>query len=422
MRIDIHAETQKKQCYSCKRCGQGCRSFLVPVRAEEREAIEKLRDWRRELGIEDLWMRHKGAGASGYGLAKRADGACVFLDEENLCVIHKHYGLKAKPLACQLFPFVFTPFAGTLRVGLRFDCPGVCESDGEALTTYRKELSRLAQALIGDKAVDAPLPAMRPGASVSAKYLEEVNEAMLRMVGDEEMDLRGRLQWMRAFGEHLERIRWANVGDEDFAGLMAMLEGGLKAEVSRRDVRREAIGTKVRRLLGQVFYMLCQEPGADLHQRGFFAGFAERMERARAMKQVGGIAGVLPAIRRDWPQCQLTPLDESFGGWDGETQAFFESLCNVSIGRDELFWAEFLWVQSGRGTAESAAGGGDDWLGDANRGDESRAPVRDVGRCPCGSHDSRWESGLQRGAGNGPGTIAPAIFSGAFGGVIGLVL
>ena len=103
MQIEIHPEILAKQRYSCNQCSKGCRSFLVGLRPGEAEAIEKLDDWRAKLGVSELFKQSRLVRRTGLSPAKRADGRCVFLGEDNLCEIHRRYQFSL--LSC-LYPLL----------------------------------------------------------------------------------------------------------------------------------------------------------------------------------------------------------------------------------------------------------------------------------------------------------------------------
>lgn len=91
-------------------------------------------------------------------LARRDDGACVFLDDDGLCRIHAKHGEAAKPLACRLYPFAFHPSGKSVAVSLRFDCPSVTANEGKPLAERRRELRNLAAEVVPDRFVEPPPP------------------------------------------------------------------------------------------------------------------------------------------------------------------------------------------------------------------------------------------------------------------------
>jgi lysine-N-methylase len=335
MKIQFHADVLARQRYSCNCCGAGCRSFLVGVRPVEREAILKLEDWseRLQLTKEKVFVMHPAAGRLGYGLAKRADGSCVFLDDENLCLIHKLHGMKAKPLACQLYPFILTPVAGKLHVGLRFDCPAVVRNEGAHLSTYERELKQLCQDLITPEIENLPLPPVYAKHVVGNDKFLAINEAFLKIVDSTALDLVERLYWLYGFSEHLKKVKWDKVTDEDFSDLISMLQGGVLAEVQREKPPRNPIAGKPRKLLGQIFFLLCQPTTVITQEReGFFQKIKKRLALHRTSKHVGEVTGPLPKIQPNWPDCDLSELETSFGPWPEDVQKTLTRYLSCRIG------------------------------------------------------------------------------------------
>ena len=321
MKILIHSELKEQQKYSCKCCGAGCRSFLVAVRPQERQAIEAQENWRESLGVDELFVTHRAAGKLGFGLAKRTDGSCIFLGNDNLCVIHKKFGLKAKPLACQLYPFVLTPVGGRLHLGLRFDCPAVCENIGQNLDDHRKDLKRMARELITADIEKLELPEICFKQKVSVKFFEAINEILLKMTNSDAVPLNDRLQWLRNFVDYLCEIKWQNVTDENFDDLVGMIQGGLLAEIQSRQIPKKAVTGKPRKLLGQIFFLLCQPTSIITAQKkGPLKTLKNRLRLTRMEKQLRQLDGPLPRIQPDWPDCNLQDLETDFGTWPAEVQ------------------------------------------------------------------------------------------------------
>ena len=335
MKIQIHPDVLEHQRYTCNCCGAGCRSFLVGVRPEEREAILKLENWseRLQLSKEKLFVMHPAAGRLGYGLAKRNDGRCVFLDGENLCIIHKLHGMKAKPLACQLYPFILTPVAGKLHVGLRFDCPAVIRNDGAHLSTYERELKQLCRDLISPEIEAIPDPPVRSGHVIDSDKFLALNETFLNMVDSTALDLVDRLDWLYGFTEHLKQVKWDKFPDDDFADLLSMLQGGVLAEVQRNKRQRNLVTGKPRNMLGQIFFLLCQPTTVITGAKeGIFQKIKKRLVLHRHSKQVSLVAGPLPKIQPDWPDCDLSDLEASFGPWPADVQKTLTRYLSCRIG------------------------------------------------------------------------------------------
>ncbi len=82
-------------------------------------------------------------------LARRSDGACLFLNESNnLCRIHEQFGFDAKPIGCRVFPFQIAPtFKDQATVIGRFDCPTVRQNLGAPHADAVSELKRYTNQL-----------------------------------------------------------------------------------------------------------------------------------------------------------------------------------------------------------------------------------------------------------------------------------
>jgi len=108
-------------------CGGGCRSYDVLL--TEPEANRLSYSWWRSLlnGVpDDLPLVVLDSASDQYTL-NRVDDRCVFLDTDNLCIVHKTAGLDAKPIACQFFPFQAVQTPDGLHTSLNVSCRRLVE-------------------------------------------------------------------------------------------------------------------------------------------------------------------------------------------------------------------------------------------------------------------------------------------------------
>lgn len=125
--------------FSCRQCGDCCRSFPVRLSPEEAARYEA-RDWT-ELGIQGpvvTWRREGGAAVA--RLARQRDGACRFLASDGLCEVHRQLGESEKPLACRLYPYVFGPGEEQKVASGHFSCSSIAAGEGPPLQSQRKQL------------------------------------------------------------------------------------------------------------------------------------------------------------------------------------------------------------------------------------------------------------------------------------------
>jgi len=151
------------QNWSCHNCSGCCRQHLIEVTDEERERIVG-QGWSADDGIPDQpVIVRNGRFSRSHRLAHRADGACVFLDDQGLCRIHAKFGEAAKPLACRIYPYTFHPSGRQVAVGLRFSCPTVVENLGASVASQAGELRQIAKQVVPAGITEDPPPEITRG-------------------------------------------------------------------------------------------------------------------------------------------------------------------------------------------------------------------------------------------------------------------
>ena len=176
------------QNWDCNGCAACCRSYHVPVTAEERARIDG-QGWDTDPDLKGVsyFVKNGGwLGGAGYRLNHRADGACVFLGSDNRCRIHAKFGSAAKPLACRVYPFLLVPAGDHWRLGLRFACPTAAAGEGRPLADHLPEAREYAAALEdGSPATrDAPPVPLEPGRVVSWADVLRVVAVVSKLLGD----------------------------------------------------------------------------------------------------------------------------------------------------------------------------------------------------------------------------------------------
>ncbi|MBI9016109.1 MAG: YkgJ family cysteine cluster protein [Phycisphaerae bacterium] len=323
MKLNLSRHISEKQKYSCICCGRGCRAFLVPVGKGEREAIENLAYWPEELGTKDIFGKSSLFGKNIDVLSKRANTDCVFLDrQDQLCIIHKRFGFEAKPLACQLFPVLLTPFAGELRVGLRFDCPGVCNSDGESIQSLLKDARRLATKLIPAGALKNEPPEIWPGVKVLASRFDLLNETMLGVLRRDDIDLIVKLHWLRRFADNLTVVRWDILDEEEACKVTASFSEEILTEECEAGHSYQNLDGRVRKMLGQIFFFLSYPSDVMAPSRTIFQNLINQIKTSIKAHKLNRPKGKLYPIQKDWPNCDKAILEYSFGSWPEDVKMF----------------------------------------------------------------------------------------------------
>lgn len=148
--------------FSCHGCGLCCRVYgVVPATDEEHAAIvARAAELAPHVATpQAAWFSERRSPADPtlhrWHLSHQPNGRCVFLGEQNLCLVHKHLGIEAKPLTCRLFPLQFTRRPDTTIVTIRLECDTLARSRddgvplGEQLEWVREMARRLDPPAVG---------------------------------------------------------------------------------------------------------------------------------------------------------------------------------------------------------------------------------------------------------------------------------
>ena len=211
--------------FTCSLCGDCCRDSNIVVEPHERVVLEGL-DWsgsEPDTAPADTVVE---LGNGAMRLARRDDGTCVYLDEDDRCRIHETFGAEAKPRMCRLFPFAFHPVADRIGVDVAFSCRTV----GEGPLTGKPGASLEHQEAVWRELIEKELGDPRPlEHRVSAKYLiegpllDEMESHLLELLGNRSLSLFDRVRCLRQYA------RLAATGDPgtDAASMLrqAMVNG-----------------------------------------------------------------------------------------------------------------------------------------------------------------------------------------------------
>ena len=125
----IFPEGYHYDCGSCSKCCHTEWNVFVDPTAFEKVCGSPLFDALKEQhGTDPMYMGEVEGNRSCLALVKK-DG-CVFLDSDNLCMIHRDMGLGSKPLGCREFPFLPVPTPDGVVIGLSFYCTAVQDDKG----------------------------------------------------------------------------------------------------------------------------------------------------------------------------------------------------------------------------------------------------------------------------------------------------
>jgi len=275
-----------EQRWSCHSCGNCCRTLVGNLTEEERRRIDE-QGWAERLGVEP-YVRV----GSGWALNKHEDGACVFLDERNLCRIHAEFGEAAKPLACRMFPFSLRQHEHGWQASLRFDCPSVIESKGEPLGSHRQWLAEAAASFTPDDSLSAEVKLAR-GMLATHEEIDALIGRMTRVLTAAEPVLSRRLVGLARATAILGEARFAKVRGARFGELLDVVLGAVEAESRERPA---APTPRQQGMLRQLAFAHAEHLTLQERRAGYASRWRRRWRQLRDAGRFRRGVGVVPKL------------------------------------------------------------------------------------------------------------------------------
>ena len=271
MRLPIYIPELPAQKYSCHGCGSCCRDFTVQLTDAD---MQKLHDqgWKERLGQEYV-VKFRGHS----WLKQTDDGACVFLGDNGLCKVHAEFGLEAKPLACQFFPFMLSPNTRDTHVGISFACGSVVASKGAPLQTHRDDVRRMGELL----PVSAPMPVKLQGQLIATDAeVSMVEGALDGWLCKKNISPAVRYQGLAWLITSLLQANLANMRGEKLRQLLSTLTNAVEHELPLLDWPEPT--PRAWKLLRQAVFTRIEDPKiGDLLKRGKVASVFGQWSRSR---------------------------------------------------------------------------------------------------------------------------------------------
>jgi len=221
------------QNWSCHTCGQCCKEYVVFITDEERKKIIA-QGWEKRPEFSNLTPVVRDGWFGRYRLNHRADGSCVFLDENGRCRIHAQFGEPEKPLACQVYPYVLVPTGDHWRVGVRYACPSATANKGRAVSLQKVEITRYAHELEEREGVQgrslAP-PRLKAWQRLSWDDVDRLVKSLSRIIADEQHSLEFRLRWVLALVAMCRSAKFDKINGSRLSEFLDVLSQGLMADL-----------------------------------------------------------------------------------------------------------------------------------------------------------------------------------------------
>src|ERR1700690_10597 len=141
--LSAHLIVSESARHTFRLCASGCHNYDIMLTEIEARRLS-LDMWRSLLHDvpDDVPLVTVDPVTRQYTLNK-VEGRCVFLDEDNLCIVHKSSGLEAKPIACQFFPLHAIASPGGIHVALNTGCRRLVDMSGDDAPLDEAEARRL---------------------------------------------------------------------------------------------------------------------------------------------------------------------------------------------------------------------------------------------------------------------------------------
>lgn len=192
-------------------------------------------------------------------LRTRPDGACVFLEADNLCYLHRHFGPDIKPVTCRTFPFRPVQRPGGVYAPASVSCRTVRKNllerpiaglDATSLvTTDNPELAALAY----ERYSPGALVLLGRGKKVRVEVLGQIEERMVGLLHERRLPFFSRLLGVRYFLDALIDDPGPGLRPRDVGRCFEQAVGG---DFSLLAERAAAFAPSVRLHVGVLFDLL----------------------------------------------------------------------------------------------------------------------------------------------------------------------
>lgn len=303
------------QNWSCHNCGGCCRQHAIEVTTEERHRILS-QGWTEKEGTptgNSLFEWHSGPPwAKKYRLAHRADGACVFLNDQGLCRIHAKFGEAAKPLACRIYPYAFHPAGKKVTVSLRFSCPSVVANLGRTMSQNSHEIQHIAREVVPngfEKMLPPRISAReRVDWSDSMRFVNAIDTSLAKPGISIRLKLQRALFWLNLVDQaQFEKLSGARLSE--FLHLICQA-----SEDEVPNVARHAdAGGKPSAIAGVHFRLLAAQYARKDTAADRSSGWRGRWKLFRAATRFARGTGYVPPLQTVFREVPFEVLEEPFG-------------------------------------------------------------------------------------------------------------
>jgi lysine-N-methylase len=313
-----------RQRWSCHSCGNCCRTLVGHLFARERERIDS-QGWAEVLGVKPYVRAGRG-----WALNKRPDGACVFLDGDNRCLIHNKFGEEAKPLACRIFPFSVRAVRGGWQASLRFDCPSAASSVGKPIGQYRVWLGDLAGQLDHDAPSRDDVAGLPSGGRATIDEIEMLITRFVRWITKDGVPLTSRLVGGARVTSELSAATLKKVRGRRLGELMDMMFRALPAESQSFPT---ASDSRQRAMLRQLAFAHAEHVSLAEMRAGPIGKLRKRWQQLQMARQFRAGVGPAPPLPGFSGGVTFEAIEGIEAAGDDDARRIEDLLCRYLCGR-----------------------------------------------------------------------------------------
>ncbi len=294
--------------WDCHQCGFCCRGTLIPLSRLDAERLQS-QGWESEPEFRNQIITVVDRTAeSGTRLAQRADGTCVFLKEDGLCRIHSKFGIEAKPIVCQTFPFQLIARENQAIMTLHRACPSAAADRGQPTSVQLPLIKQLVRSGKLHLQATSP-PALKAKEFRDWKTIGKVLESVGGLLQDQRFPPVRRLVHALQFANLLQAAKTQRLNNEQIVELAQTL-----AELAPEESKPFFAEREPPKRYAKVLFRLAAVNFARLHPESQHRpSWASRWELIHvALKAVRGV-GVTPKLGGFYPRVPIEELEAPLG-------------------------------------------------------------------------------------------------------------
>jgi len=289
-----------RQQWSCHSCGDCCRTLVGDLTNDECARMDA-HPWEEQLGAKPYVRIGRRA-----ALNKRADGACVFLDDQNRCMIHAQLGEQAKPIACRIFPFSVRRVENAWQASFRFDCPSALASKGKPISQYSRWLTELAQQITYDSHIKRH-DALDRGLLASQNEVALITSRLSRWVKEKNLPVHHRLWALSRVACMLYDAKLINVRGMRLGELLDIFWQSAIHEIDQSILKPTK---RQRAMLRQLAFVHAEFVLLDELRAGFIGQLRKRWQQLNAARRFFTGKSTVPTLKGITGQATFGAVDE----------------------------------------------------------------------------------------------------------------